>query len=72
MISTNVHAPFSILKKNDDDYRKENILKCNTAKLLREVLSGVMCLTEANCLLDLTSHRDVGSTWAAWGVGVSI
>ncbi|MEO8416930.1 MAG: RagB/SusD family nutrient uptake outer membrane protein, partial [Ginsengibacter sp.] len=66
-LAANIHAPFSILKKNDDDYKKENIFEVQYREKAGDNFHWGDVPNGGQLLAGLTSPRDVGKPWASWG-----
>jgi hypothetical protein len=66
-LAADIHAPFSIKKKNDPDYRKENIFEVQYREKAGDNFQWGDVPNGGQLLAGLTSPRDVGSPWASWG-----
>jgi hypothetical protein len=66
-LAADVHAPFSILKKNTDEYRKENIFEVQYRQTPAGNFNWGDVPNGGQLLAASTSPRDVGDRWAAWG-----
>ncbi len=66
-LAADIHAPFSILKKNDEDYKKENIFEVQYREKAGDNFRWGDVPNGGHLLAGLTSPRDVGTTWASWG-----
>lgn len=66
-MATDIHAPFSILKKNDPEYKKENIFEVQYREKAGDNFQWGDVPNGGQLLAGLTAPRDVGSKWASWG-----
>lgn len=66
-LAADIHAPFSIKKKNDDDYKKENIFEVQYREKAGDNFYWGHVPNGGNLLAGSTSPRDVGNEWASWG-----
>jgi hypothetical protein len=66
-LAADVHTPFSILKKNDPEYKAENIFEVQYREGAGENFRWGDVPNGGQLLGGLTSPRDVGDKWAAWG-----
>ena len=66
-LAADIHAPFSIKKKNDDDYKKENIFEVQYREKAGDNFYWGDVPNGGQLLAGSTSPRDVGNKWASWG-----
>jgi tetratricopeptide (TPR) repeat protein len=66
-LAADIHAPFSVKKKNDPDYLKENIFEVQYREKAGESFQWGDVPNGGHLLAGLTSPRDVGNDWASWG-----
>ncbi len=66
-LAADVHTPFSILKKNDPEYKAENIFEVQYREKAGDNFRWGDVPNGGHLLAGLTSPRDVGNTWASWG-----
>ncbi|MEP7277171.1 MAG: RagB/SusD family nutrient uptake outer membrane protein [Bacteroidota bacterium] len=66
-LAADIHAPFSVLKKNDDDYKKENIFEVQYREKAGDNFYWGDVPNGGQLLAGSTSPRDVGNDWASWG-----
>ena len=66
-LAADIHAPFSIKKKNDDDYKKENIFEVQYREKAGDNFYWGDVPNGGQLLAGATSPRDVGNKWASWG-----
>lgn len=66
-LAADIHAPFSIKKKNDDDYKKENIFEVQYREKAGDNFYWGDVPNGGHLLAGITSPRDVGNKWASWG-----
>jgi tetratricopeptide (TPR) repeat protein len=66
-LADSVQTPFSILKKNDPEYEKENIFEVQYREKAGDNFHWGDVPNGGNLLAGLTSPRDVGNDFASWG-----
>jgi len=66
-LASDVQTPFSIKKKNDDAYKKENIFEVQYREKAGDNFYWGDVPNGGHLLAGLTSPRDVGDKWASWG-----
>jgi hypothetical protein len=66
-LAADVQTPFSIVKKNAPEYRKENIFEVQYREKAGDNFHWGDVPNGGHLLAGLTSPRDVGNKWASWG-----
>jgi hypothetical protein len=66
-LAADPQTPFSILKKNTPEYRKENIFEVQFREKAGDNFNWGDVPNGGHLLAGLTSPRDVGNKWASWG-----
>jgi hypothetical protein len=66
-LAADIHAPFSVKKKNDNDYKKENIFEVQYREKAGDNFYWGDVPNGGHLLAGSTSPRDVGNKWASWG-----
>ncbi|HZF66323.1 MAG TPA: RagB/SusD family nutrient uptake outer membrane protein, partial [Chitinophagaceae bacterium] len=66
-LAAHPQTPFSILKKNDAEYKAENIFEVQYREKAGDNFHWGHVPNGGHLLAGLTSPRDVGNKWASWG-----